>query len=136
MIETASWPPKCATDSSERHAQDSRPALAASASPLPDQAIQSRPARPRGLRNSGPRARPPQLWRLDRQAFCDFPVSYVACPLHQATNSLWALHLPWGACPLLGGEGLSPARLALGKDNRLSIQVSWRAKQTAQPGPA
>src|SRR6516164_3690212 len=70
MIETASWPPKCATDSSGRRAQDSRPAPAASASPLPDQAIRSRPARPRGLRNSGPRARPPQPWRLDRQAFC------------------------------------------------------------------
>src|SRR5262249_47390487 len=27
MIETASWPPKCATDSSGRRAQDSRPAL-------------------------------------------------------------------------------------------------------------
>src|SRR6516164_11084628 len=49
MIETASWPPKCATDSSGRRAQDSRPAPAASASPLPDQAIRSRPARPRGL---------------------------------------------------------------------------------------
>src|SRR5262249_17017056 len=77
MIETASWPPKCATDSSGRRAQDTRPAPAASASPLPDQAIQSRPARPRGLRNSGPRARPPQPWRLDRQAFCDFLGSYA-----------------------------------------------------------
>jgi hypothetical protein len=26
---------------------------------------------------NGPRGRPPQLWRLDRQAFCDFPGSYV-----------------------------------------------------------
>jgi len=63
MIETVSWPPKCATDSSGRRARDSRPAPAASASPLPDQAIRSQPARPRGLRNSGPQARPPQPWR-------------------------------------------------------------------------
>src|SRR6201987_57350 len=30
-----------------------------------------------GYSNTGPRARPPQPWRLDRQAFCDFPGSYV-----------------------------------------------------------
>src|SRR5262249_27415518 len=100
MIETASWPSKCATDSSGRRAQDSRPAPAASASPFPHQAIQHR-AR---LRTPGAAAQTRMVsvarirlgsWesaRAFKRIICDDVSEFESYTPSHAVGSLWRVY--------------------------------------------